>query len=220
MARLYAGEEGVDLARELNRAQGLAPAIERLAAVATGQATRGLAFAAEPGPSGVPSIWAVALAAAWRFGLRPHVVVLGRTPTAELLPRAGRTGEAPRLLCIGGVDRLWDSQLADGFDILVSYAYSSLTPLFMDFHVRQGHTETVADAATPRPTRTTRAFSRRIEGAKARSPATWLSAECVARLPAVVDGLGVWLEPMVKSRADSRAAACRPPVGPRLPWDP
>jgi hypothetical protein len=101
------------------------------------------------------------MAAAWRFGLRPHVVILGQTPVGELLPVAGQSavggtvsgvrdrsvgissgardsdGITPHVICVGNVDRLWEPHIAEQLETLVGYAYAGLIPLFAELVSRQ-----------------------------------------------------------------------------------
>jgi hypothetical protein len=160
-----------------------------------------------------PSVWTVALAAAWRFALRPHVVVLGKTAAGELLPRL--TVDAPSLLCVGGADALWDARTADQLDALVGYAYATMTPLFLQLVVRQDRAKGAPGSV---PSVTSKAFARRLDAVRARSPLAWLPDACMVKLLDVTDGL----EPLVRAAERERAAVAprpRSPSVPRLPWD-
>lgn len=183
--------------------------LKRLRAIAKGETNRGLAFVAEADAGPAVSVWALALASAWRFGLRPHVVTLGRGPVAgDLFPK--ESGDGRTVLFVGGVSALWDATQADSLDALVGYAYRTLTPLFVELKLASAAPPSRAFGAGPSSTRS--GFRARLAGVKSRSPLSWLTPECAAKIPDVVEGLGRF------SQATGRAAAStRLPTSPKLP---
>lgn len=192
-----------------------APALRRMRAIAAGESNRGLAFITDVGAPPAVSIWALALASAWRYGLTPHVVTLGRGPVTDLFPREGRPGDGRAIILVEGVSALWDAVQADALDALVGYAYRSLTPLFIDLRFTGNATQESSPGATAAPRGTRHAFSSRLAGIKSRSPLSWLTPECAAKIPAVVDGLERF-----KRTGAPRAKTPRPaPGSPKLPWE-
>src|SRR5690606_32617283 len=106
--------------------------------IAGGSSNRGLAFVSEIGASAATppmSIYALALASAWRFGFQPHVVSFGRGPVANLFPKEGDSDSGRSIILVESVTALWDATQADALDAIVGYAYRSLTPLFIDLRV-------------------------------------------------------------------------------------
>ncbi len=159
------------------------------------------------------SAWSVAMTAAWRFGLRPHVVILGRTPAGEVLPPA--SDGAPNLLCIGGVDGLWEPHVAEQLETLIGYAYSSLVPMFVELLPRQQ--QQLSAQSEKAYGNTKDFFAQRLAGLKARSPLAWLEPSCIDKITAVTDGLAADVAAAKRQRA---AKQPRPAQAVRLPWDP
>jgi hypothetical protein len=181
---------------------------------------KGVAFVRRAG-EGSP-VWALALAAAWRFGFEPHVVTLGRTPAAALLPAQPRASAAharprPVVLLVDGVTRLWQADAADQLEQLVNWAYNAMVPLFIDL-------EAAADAAPASsvaaggPRNVRQALTQRIQRLRHASPLVGLRPDCRSKLASVCDGLAAEL-----AAADGGAGATPRPAGghgvPKLPWD-
>jgi hypothetical protein len=201
-----------------------AKAIERLAVIASGKVSKGLTFALSAGatprsgpggvgatpsktvsplasnPSDQVSIWAIAAAAAWRFNLSSHAVVIGRTPSSRLLPT-----EAPRIICVEHSDRPWDAPNADAFETLVGYAYAAMVPLFV--LLPPGSAEEPRSAPRTGPRALKGAMAERVGRARDKSPLSWLAADARAKLLEVTDGM---------PKATARQA---PKSGVPLPWD-
>ena len=159
------------------------------------------------------SAWSVGMTAAWRFGIKPHVVILGRTPAGEVLPPV--SDGAPNLLCVGGVDGLWEPHVAEQFETLIGYAYSSLVPMFVELLPRQQ--QQPPDRGEKAYGNTKDFFDRRLAGLKARSPLAWLEPSSVDKLTAVTDGLAADVAAAKRQRATKQP---RPAQAVRLPWDP
>ena len=176
-------------------------------------AVRGAARQAEANTQ-LLSAWSVAMTAAWRFGLKPHVVILGRTPAGEVLPPV--SDGAPNLICVGGVDGLWEPHVAEQFETLIGYAYSSLVPMFAELLPRQ-HQQPPSNGSEKAYGNTKDFFAQRLAGLKARSPLAWLEPACVDKLAAVTDGLAADVASAKRQRA---AKQPRPAQPVRLPWDP
>jgi hypothetical protein len=185
-----------------------AAALERLALVAAGKTTRGIvlpAAATPPAPAlAPPPVWAVAAASAWRFGLPSHVVVIGRTPNARLLPARG---ESPKVICVEHSERPWDAPHVDAFEMVVGYAYAAMVPLFL---VLPPQAVAAAEPSRSGARSLKRAMAERVGRARDRSPLAWLAADAKAKLDGVTDGL-----PKSKDSKGTRA----PKGGVPLPWD-
>lgn len=179
----------------LNRMGGLADAawLGHLASISAGKSQRGLACVGKPGKPEAQSpatslgpaevwIWAVALAAAWRFGLAPHVVMLGATEPADLLPTM-----SPRLLVIGQVGGLWDAYQRDKLEALISYAYAAMVPIYLEVSIvaappgARGAKE-LQGAIRSRSGSTGKAIQQRIARLKGQAPLQWLSPGSQAKL--------------------------------------
>ena len=209
---------------------------QRLADIAASRARRGLGWNKRPPAAAADSVvqstaavkaatkqaaassqllsaWSVAMTAAWRFGLKPHVVILGQTPAGEVLPPAGE--EAPKLLCVGGVDGLWEPHAAEQFETLIGYAYSSLIPMFVELLPRQQQQIPVRSEKSYGNTKDF--FAQRLAGLKARSPLAWIEPSCIDKLTAVTDGLAADVAAAKRQRAVNQP---RPAQAVRLPWDP
>ncbi len=200
-----ASELGEPLLPELKRGVGNQAFKVRIAEIAAKRSAKGLFGRVDDARSG-PSVWAMATFAAWRFGLIPHVVVIGKTPPSKILPSPGR--KTPDVLFVGGVDRLWEAPEADALEALVNYAYARLTPLFGELVVRKG-------AQTPTGVGTRAAFAQRLKGISARPPLGWIAEASLAKLPAVADGLKDEIEAVARFKKKQGPQA---PKMPELPW--
>ncbi len=194
------GETGRPLAQALATSRNLGAVLQRLAALSLQREARGLTFAAEEGVPKLVSVWAVALAAAWRFGLTPHVVTLGTPGRTALLPPPG--APAPHLVCIESAAGLWDQQTADQLDVLVGYCYGSMTPLFLDLVLPAA--PVAAPAVGPQQARL--GIQQRIQAHKARSSLSLLTADCLSKISGVTDGLAPWIAAEQSRRAAEKAA--------------
>lgn len=198
-------ELGDPLLPELKRGIGPGAFKQRIAEIAAKRSTKGLFGRVDDARSG-PSVWAMATFAAWRFGLLPHVVLIGRTAPSKILPAPGK--KPPDVLFVGGVDRLWEAPEADALEALVNYAYARMTPLFGELVVRKG-----AEAQKGAGTRA--AFDRKLKGISARPPLAWIAEASLAKLPAVADGLKDEIEAVARFKKKQGPQA---PKMPELPW--
>lgn len=180
----------------------LAPYLERLCLIARGVSHLGLCLMA-PEPSEASrqatkgsdhpiSLWQVAIMAAWRFGLKGHVVDLAKSDSSRLLPTAGQ--ESPRVMFVENVDRLWDAVAAERFELVVQYAYNAMVPLFVSVAQTATPQEKGASAAkVSGPSSLKGAFSARIARAKSNLALSALSPDCQPKLRATTSGVDVWL---------------------------
>lgn len=200
-----AAELGEPLLPELKRGIGANAFKQRIADVAAKRSTRGLFGRVDDARTG-PSVWAMATFAAWRFGLRPHVVVIGRTPPGRILPAPAK--KPPDVLFVGGVDRLWEAPEADALEALVNYAYARMTPLFGELVVRKG-------ALAQKGGGTRAAFDRKLKGIAGRPPLAWIAEASLGKLPAVADGLKDEIQAVERFKKKQGPQA---PKMPELPW--
>jgi hypothetical protein len=186
----------------------LAPFLERLCLIAKGATHLGLclmpprpsdiASSAKAGVDAPISLWQVALMAAWRFGLKGHVIDLVKTDANRLLPPHGR--ESPKILFIENVDRLWDPVAAERFELVVQYAYNAMVPLFISV---SSQSQSIGDSP-PRasgPSSLKGAFSVRIARAKSNLATSALSPDCIPKLRSTTSGIDLWLRSRVGERA-------------------
>jgi hypothetical protein len=188
----------------------LAPYLERLCLIAKGATHLGLcimpprpsdvASSVKAGAASPVSLWQVALMAAWRFGLKGHVVDLAKTNANRLLPAAGK--ESPKILYIENVDRLWDPVAAERFELVVQYAYNAMIPLFISVNSLSQSPD--IGASTPRasgPSSLKGAFSVRIARAKSNLAVSALSPDCTPKLRSTTTGIDMWLKSSVVERS-------------------
>ncbi|MBM4253550.1 MAG: hypothetical protein FJ146_16400 [Deltaproteobacteria bacterium] len=188
----------------------------RLAAMAGGHAARGLAWTG-PRPGLAVSPWTIAVTAAWRFALKPHVVILKQTKAGEILPPAG--APAPQIICIGNVDGLWEPHIAEQLETLINFAYASLIPVYLEVVPRaaalaKGGPATAASATGFR--RPQDYVKDRVAGLKAKPPLSWLEPGTIDKLPYVTDGVGPFVAAAKRQKAAGQPRAPQPI---RLPWD-
>ena len=182
-----------DLRRDLAADNLVARAcLRKLTAIADQRSRLGLTWTRRPelasqeqsSNSSPFSVWCLAMMAAWRFGLKPHVVILGQTGVGQVMPAAAQ--EAPQLICVGNVDRLWESHIAEQLEMLLSYAYGSMTPVFMETWVRQPE-----DQSKPAAFGRSSAFiARRVSSLKSRTPLSWLPPASQSKLLDVTEVAG------------------------------
>lgn len=145
-----------------------------------GRCLEGLREPPRPG-----AVWAVALAAAWRFGLRAHVVTMGATKPAGFFPKEPKPDDQRRLVFfVERVDKLWVPERAFDFETLVSWCDRSAVPLWIEVL----SDEKKADRHQAPSHGLASQFSRKIEDLKNKAPFSWLQRDCASRLDAVTDG--------------------------------
>ena len=196
LASLSGAELGACLPQEVRPSAGLSQALEVVHLIAKSSSKRGLGWIEAPAsapatgasasgsPSSVyPSMWALALAASWRFGLKVHVVHLQGSLAGELIPAADKP--APDLICIGRAGSFWDPHTVEKLETLINYAYSALIPVMIQIVVVGS-----PPAAKVKPYGKVEAVvAQRLAAARAKSPLAWLPPACLAKLLAVTSGL-------------------------------
>src|SRR5690606_9733264 len=160
---------------------------------------KGRSVARNARAEGPSPLWAVAVAAAWRFGTSVQVATLGRTPWEELTRKeAGH----PLVVIVERIDELWDVRRADELEFVVGWAYQSRAQLWCDWLLHMPPAEETSQRRTA---------SARIARMRSRSPLSWLSADLHSKLQFVTDGL----DPIIRwpdSKAKNSAALSRPSV--------
>jgi hypothetical protein len=130
--------------------------------------------------------------AAWRFGFKGHVVDLAKTESNRLLPSSGK--EAPAIVLVDNVDRLWDPGAAERFELIVQYAYNALVPLFISVVPLANPRESSAPfSKASGPSSIKGAFSARISKAKTNLALSALSPDCQPKLRSTTSGVDNWL---------------------------
>jgi hypothetical protein len=131
---------------------------------------------------GQPSeLWAVALTAAWRFGVPVYVRTLGRFtghPFIDLKKSLQGTN-GPSVIILEQVDKLWDSAVVTEFEALVSQAYQINACLWVEFLKND---EPTSKSKTPFGNSASEIISRRVSHLKQRSPFDFLDASVASRL--------------------------------------
>lgn len=202
-----------DLAQEAASCDAvhLNAAVRRFAATARRDCDRGLAIpigpeAVQPDGKRSVSLWALAAAGIWRFGLDVQVLVLGRQSKGNF-PAFLTGAQAPQILMVEGVDRLWDPLLADEFEALVGYAYKSMLPLWIELVVRTGKGasdpasgEGAKSSVASRPGLTAHAWKKRLQSLRSQPPLHWLEADARSKLPDLCDGVRPFIAETPKAR--------------------
>ena len=194
---LYPGDEARQLFfTELANPGALERPLGRLRALSFNETQRGLWLSDVT--TATPSIWVLALASGWRYGLLAHSVVIGTSKADEILPKV----QGVRLMIIDLSHGMWQPHYTEQVETLVNYAYSAMIPVF----VRGGGALQVAHTVKTMQTRDL--FRQRIAGQKAKPFWQWLSPSAQEKCRALLDGLPP-PEPPVRAKAGSVV----------LPWD-
>ena len=210
LANLSGTDLAASLPGEMRPSLGLPLALESLHLIAKAASKRGLGWIESPpaqapdslslksgaqsgAPSGSgsrpqasslhPSMWSIALAAAWRFGLKVHIIQLQGTPSADLLPAQDKA--APDLICIARAGSFWDPHTVERFETLINYAYGALIPVFLQILV-------VGKPPAPRVKaygKVEALVAQRLAAARAKAPLAWLPPTCLGKLLTVTSGL-------------------------------
>ena len=127
------------------------------------------------------SIWAHALALAYRFDLDVKLLHFKRDCSSALW-----TGTPPQVVLIEHVDKLWDPDLALEFDGIITYVYEAAVPCIIEF-ISPGPIST-ADSKPAEQATVKSQFARKIEQLKQRSPMTYVPAASLSKLKEMTGG--------------------------------
>ena len=142
--------------------------------------SKGFAFNSNAGknkPS--PSIWIMAIAAIWRFGLEVHVVTLGKASSEQILPRVP---DHQILMLVEQHDPLRFPHVAFDFSTIVNWCEGAMIPMWIDV-LQEG--ERYAPGSTSSAYNTKQAFHQRIARYKSSPPLSWIEPDCQSRLKSV-----------------------------------
>jgi hypothetical protein len=199
--------------------------LSRLKAHVDGAEMKGFFWRCSSNAGGPSLLWAVALCAAWRFGLQVHLVNFTRLLEPSYLPKV-----APALILVEQVDKLWEPRFSEELEGLVSFAYRSKSPFWLEL-ASAAPLESVAKAPTANPQspqrtesplRTRNAFSRKIATMKERTPLGWLSASGRSKLRSLLEDLQPEDVGEKSPRTNSKRSKDPKEFGsgvPKLPWD-
>jgi len=174
-----------------------------LTSIARGDRPRGIMRMLPPPPPGLlqpGTLWTVALMATWRFGIRSHMVSLGRTPGTHQIPSL--SGDAPGLVLVEGVDRLWQPERVAVIEALVSYAYRIGAVLWIEV-IQSPATEGAKPAGS-----VSQSVARRVSGLTQKPVWSWLSPDIYSKLHEVCVELPV-VTPRQSPMATRRQASAR-----------
>lgn len=204
------GETGQGLAATLASPKAQV-AVHRMAALAAGTSDKGLAYFAGGQRSKQPTVWSLAAAAAWRFGLDAHVVTLDRGKGTAALPVIDGKAAGRSVIFVENAQRLWHTPVAEELERLVAFAYGALVPLWVEI---RGAPPEAPEPGKPGASsfNVHRALSQRVAEAKTKAPLSWLGPEIRSKFLAVADAA-----PGISAERAKRAKA--PAEPPRLPWD-
>lgn len=142
--------------------------------------SKGFAFNSKAGkhkPS--PSIWIMAIAAAWRFGIEAHVVTLGKASSDQILPRVP---DHKIVMLVEQQDPLRFPHVAFDFSTIVNWCEGAMIPMWID--VLQ-ESEQVAEGSQESRFNTKQAFKQRLARYKSSPPLSWIEPDCQSRLKSV-----------------------------------
>ena len=150
--------------------------------------------------------WLLAFAAAWHFGLRPHIVTIGITKAQDLLPKdCAATGQ---IVIVQGLSKLWQADHLNDFELIISYAYNSSIPLWLglDVPIRLGdqRREEQNERTSARQTsqslmsdkssklklskRSPSPFDQRLNTLRNRSPLGWIPRSLLSKCQSICAG--------------------------------
>jgi hypothetical protein len=159
--------------------------LQWLSDFASGRVHKGRCLQANRERSQPGVLWAIALAAAWRFGLRTHVVTLGTTRPGGYFPKEpSADDQRKQIYLIERVDKLWVPERAFDFETLVGWCDRAGVPLWVEI-LREEKKPTRAGAEAALGGQ----FSRKIADLKNKPALSWLQRDCISRLNAITDGI-------------------------------
>ncbi|NRA45826.1 MAG: hypothetical protein HRU09_12785 [Oligoflexales bacterium] len=145
-----------------------------------GTMSKGFAFNSNAGlhkPS--PSIWIMAIAAIWRFGIEAHVVTLGKASSEQILPRVP---DHQIVMLVEQNDPLRFPHVAFDFSTIVNWCEGAMIPMWIDV-LQEG--ERFPANGSSSGFNTKQAFTQRIARYKSSPPLSWIEPDCQSRLKSV-----------------------------------
>ena len=144
------------------------------------------------------TLWLIALAAAWRFGINCHMVGWNVGTRAQWLPRDEFwQAKGPHMMVVTDVSQLWDPARAFDFEWLVGYAYQAELPVWFEFlgggrdpvgdAAENAQLRSDSDSSDSRGGRRGRAFASMIATTKKQSAIQWLAGNMRGKLEEVCD---------------------------------
>ncbi|MFK7823338.1 MAG: hypothetical protein AB8G05_04225 [Oligoflexales bacterium] len=146
-----------------------------------GNLNKGFAFNSNAGkhkPS--PSIWIMAIAAIWRFGIEVHVVTLGKAGSEQILPRVP---DNQILMLVEQNDPLRFPHVAFDFSTIVNWCEGAMIPMWVD--VLQEGEGFASNSASSSAFNTKQSFNQRLARYKSSPPLSWVEPDCQSRLKSV-----------------------------------
>ena len=142
---------------------------------------KGLGFTTEGSDSG--AVWWAAVAAAWRFGFKVHIIDLDEARRGPILPtKTWQLDRRPGAIFVDRVVGLWDPGLAQEFETLVGFCSRAEVPLWLSridaSKISKGNGTEGAPPPEKKAGLSTRtAFSRRINASRNKSWDSWLRSD-------------------------------------------
>lgn len=122
-------------------------------------------------------LWIMALMTIWRTGLEVHVVSLGKSSDAELMPSANFSSQSAGIVFVEQKGPFWQPRVAFDFDVLINWCEGAAVPLWVDICLDQGkHEDAQQDLVLEK------SFAKKLAKARQRPPLSWLGDECCSRL--------------------------------------
>jgi hypothetical protein len=161
--------------------------LQNIHQVITAEHTRAVTLQGKKETPGL--VWSIALACAYRFGLSVEVFTFGKDSSARLFNMASSRQEAPDVIILEQVDKLWDPFIALEFDSFINFAYQGNIPLWIEFSEQPAAAAAKEQQQQQQPqTHPLSAkgqLSRRINQLKQQSPLTFLAPSTISKLKAM-----------------------------------
>lgn len=144
---------------------------------------RGAFFSSRfPPDQGSVQLWQMAMTAAWRFNLDPHVVSLGKSTIDQIIPKI-HGAECRPVVFVEQIKSLRFMHIEQDLELLVGWCEGAMVPLWMDVLKEQASRPDfdLSDAAMAE-------FQKKIRRYTDSPPLSWLKPETVSRLSSVSTG--------------------------------
>lgn len=146
-------------------------------------------------PANEPSygLWAMAMMTVWRLGLDVHMLTLGKSGDAELLPPATFAQECAGVVFIEQKAPFWQPGSAFDFDVIINWCEGATIPLWVDVCVDPSKSEKPQESDVEEFSLDL-GFARKLSKFKQRPPLSWLGSECCSRLNMLCSDVAKFME--------------------------
>jgi hypothetical protein len=131
-------------------------------------------------------LWLMALSTIWRSGVDVHVVSLGKSNDAQLLPASTFATESRGVVLVEQKAPLWQARTAFDFDVIINWCEGAAVPLWVDLSSDSKKEKTLEVESDDFSLAA--GFAKRIKKVSHRPPLAWLGSECCSRLRLLCSG--------------------------------